>query len=115
LNASSHTAGLAPAQLSFDASGLPRSRTFDDIYHSQAGATGQACHVFLAGNGLPQRWRGQHSFTIIETGFGLGINFLTTWQTLRADSSAPARLHYLSAEQNPPHRDDLLLVQSGRA
>ena len=39
------------------------------------GALGQAEHVFLRGNGLPERWRGRDAFTVCETGFGLGLNF----------------------------------------
>ena len=52
------------------------------------GALGQAEHVFLRGNGLPERWRGRDAFTVCETGFGLGLNFLALWRAWRDD---PAR------------------------
>jgi tRNA 5-methylaminomethyl-2-thiouridine biosynthesis bifunctional protein len=100
-------ARIRPAVVSFDARGTPRSDEFDDVYHSADGARAQARHVFLGGNGLPHRWRGRRSFTIIETGFGLGVNFLATWEALRADPSAPQRLHYVSAEQHPPSAEML--------
>ena len=62
--------------------------------------------MFLAGNGLPARWRGAGRFVILETGFGLGLNFLVTWQAWRA-SQAGGRLHFVSVEKHPFRRDDL--------
>jgi len=87
--------------------GAPFSREFDDVYHSASGALAQARHVFLAGNGLPQRWRRRSSFTIVETGFGLGLNFLATWQAWRDDAERPARLHFVSVESTPLAQGDL--------
>ena len=52
----------------------------------QAGAEGQARHVFLGGNGLPERWQGRDRFVVLETGFGLGNNFLATWAAWRSRS-----------------------------
>src|SRR5262245_61003765 len=98
---------IEPAQLSLDADGVARSTRFDDVYHSSDGALAQARHVFLCGNGLPERWRARSAFTIVETGFGLGINFLATWAALRADPAAPQRLHYVAADKHPPQRDAL--------
>ena len=71
---------IVPATLAFTADGTPYSAEYDDVYHSAHGALAQARHVFLAGNGLPERWRERDSFCIVETGFGLGLNFLCTWQ-----------------------------------
>jgi len=102
--------GLEPARLAFDAAGTPRADSYDDVYHSIDGGPGQSQHVFLAGNGLPQRWRGRRNFTIVETGFGLGLNFLATWEALRNDASAPGHLHYVSVEKHPLTRDDLARV-----
>lgn len=81
---------------------------YDDVYHSAYGGLGQAQHVFLAGNGLPERWRGRHQFVVVETGFGLGLNFLATWAAWRADPQRPVRLHFVSCELHPFHRDDLI-------
>ncbi|NWG88091.1 MAG: bifunctional tRNA (5-methylaminomethyl-2-thiouridine)(34)-methyltransferase MnmD/FAD-dependent 5-carboxymethylaminomethyl-2-thiouridine(34) oxidoreductase MnmC [Hydrogenophilaceae bacterium] len=100
-------APLAPAQLAFAANGTPYSPQFDDIYHSTDGGLGQARHVFLAGNALPQRWQRQARFTILETGFGLGLNFLATWAAWREDPQRPARLDYLSVEKHPFSAADL--------
>ena len=51
-------AALEPAEIEFDGDGLPRSRTYGDLYHPREGAREQAQHVFLAGNDLPARWQG---------------------------------------------------------
>ena len=98
---------LQPARLILDESGTPISETYGDIYHSAAGGHAQARHVFLAGNGLPARWRGRDSFTILETGFGLGINFMATWLAWKADPARCAPLHFISLEKHPFSAADL--------
>lgn len=94
------------AELSFD-DGTPFAPAFGDVYHSRAGALAQAQHVFLGGNGLPQRWQGRERFVVLETGFGLGNNFLATWQAWREDPARCARLVFVSVEKHPLRRDDL--------
>ena len=78
------------------ADGVPRSERFDDIYHTETGALAQARHVFLAGCHLPAAWAGQPQWRILETGYGFGLNFLTTWQAWRADADRPRMLHFVS-------------------
>jgi tRNA 5-methylaminomethyl-2-thiouridine biosynthesis bifunctional protein len=101
------TAPVVAATLELDAEGVPVSRRFGDRYHPRSGALQQAAHVFLEGNGLPARWRGREQFAILETGFGLGNNFLATLDAWRADPGRPARLHFVSIEQHPFSRADL--------
>jgi tRNA 5-methylaminomethyl-2-thiouridine biosynthesis bifunctional protein len=91
---------LLPPDLSID-EGVPKSQRYDDVYHSRQGGLTQARHVFLAGNGLPQRWQGRARFVIFETGFGLGLNFLATVQAFLDDPKAPACLHFVSVEAHP--------------
>jgi tRNA 5-methylaminomethyl-2-thiouridine biosynthesis bifunctional protein len=97
---------LVPARLAFQ-EGIPYSEAFGDVYHSAAGGPAQSRHVFLAGNGLPGRWAGRERFVVLETGFGLGLNFLTTWQAWRADPSRCRRLHFVSIEACPFSLPDL--------
>lgn len=78
--------------------GSPHSPRFNDRYRSRSGGVAQAAGVFLAGCGLPQRWRGKAKFTVLETGFGLGMNFLTTWAAWEADAQRCARLSFVSME-----------------
>ena len=99
---------LVPARLAFDPGGVPFSEAYGDVYHSSDGGPAQARHVFLAGNGLPARWRERPSFTVVETGFGLGVNFLVTLAAFLADERAPRRMHYVSVEKHPFSRRDLV-------
>jgi tRNA 5-methylaminomethyl-2-thiouridine biosynthesis bifunctional protein len=102
---------VRPARLQQTADGVPYSAEHDDVYHPRAGALQQARHVFLAGNGLPQRWAGRRSFVVLETGFGLGNNFLATWQAWRADAARCEHLHFVSIERHPLAREDLARIQ----
>lgn len=68
----------------------------------------QARHVFLSGRGLPQAWAGQPQWLILETGFGLGLHFLTTWHAWRSDPERPRMLHYVSTEACPVSAEELL-------
>jgi tRNA 5-methylaminomethyl-2-thiouridine biosynthesis bifunctional protein len=99
---------VEPAGLEFDAGGHPYSRRYGDVYASRDGALGQARHVFLGGNDLPPRWARREQFVVLETGFGLGINFLAAWQAWRDDPARPARLHFVSVERHPLAAADLL-------
>jgi tRNA 5-methylaminomethyl-2-thiouridine biosynthesis bifunctional protein len=98
------------AVLERNAEGVPFSREFEDIYHPAEGGLAQSRHVFLAGNGLPGRWQDRERFVILETGFGLGLNFLAAWDAWRADPSRPKRLHFVSVEHRPLTREDLAAV-----
>ncbi len=96
----STAAPVTPAYLAWR-DGVPFSEAYGDVYASRDGAPGQARHVFLGGNDLPARWRGRSHFVVLETGFGLGINFLATWAAWRADAQRPPRLHMVSVERHP--------------
>jgi tRNA 5-methylaminomethyl-2-thiouridine biosynthesis bifunctional protein len=101
---------LVPASVAFDAAGTPVSEQYGDVYHAELGALAQAEHVFLKGNQLPFRWRGRDTFTVCETGFGLGQNFLALWQAWRADPERSSRLHMVSFEAHPFSKEDLARV-----
>lgn len=97
---------ILPAAPSFR-DGAAFSETYGDTYWSLDGGLDETRHVFLSGNDLPARWQGRDRFTILETGFGAGLNFLCTWQRFRGTAPAGARLHYLSVDKHPFRRDDL--------
>ncbi|GIZ52247.1 bifunctional tRNA (5-methylaminomethyl-2-thiouridine)(34)-methyltransferase MnmD/FAD-dependent 5-carboxymethylaminomethyl-2-thiouridine(34) oxidoreductase MnmC [Noviherbaspirillum aridicola] len=97
---------LIPAALAY-ADGVPYAAAYGDVYHSADGGLEQARHVFLGGNDLPRRWRDAARFTLLETGFGLGLNFLATWQAWQSHAPAHARLHYVAIEKHPFAPDDL--------
>ena len=103
-------APLRPAVLAFDESGTPMSPEYGDVYHSAASGPGQALHVFLRGNDLPARWANAKIFSIVETGFGLGLNFLATWHAWRHDPQRCERLHFVSIERHPFTTDHLAVL-----
>uniref|UniRef100_UPI003A906A12 tRNA (5-methylaminomethyl-2-thiouridine)(34)-methyltransferase MnmD n=1 Tax=Achromobacter spanius TaxID=217203 RepID=UPI003A906A12 len=92
---------LTPAVVDFDADGKLHHAESGDVYPLHAGSFSDREHVFLRGNGLPERWRGCDVFTICETGFGLGLNFLGLWQAWRQDPQRPSALHVVSMEAHP--------------
>ncbi|HLS50484.1 MAG TPA: AMP-binding protein [Burkholderiaceae bacterium] len=98
---------LSAAKLQFDERGVPYSHRYGDVYHPPSGAIEQANYVFIAGNGLPQRWQGRASFAVYETGFGLGQNFLALWQAWRNDPKRSQELHFVSFEAHPFAAADL--------
>ena len=102
---------LVPARLEYK-DGVPYSARYGDIYHSADGAVGQAHHVFLHGCGLPERWARREHFTILETGFGTGLNFLAAWAAWRQDPARSARLHFISVEKHPFRAGDLAILHA---
>ncbi len=104
-------APIVPAQVSFRDRTL-FSEQFSDVYFSLDGGLEETRQVFLRGNGLPGRFVSSPRFTIVELGFGSGLNFLATWQAFRAHAPAAARLHFVSAEKHPFRAADLQRVHS---
>ena len=102
---------IVPARLEFK-DGVPYSAAYGDIYHSADGGAGQARHVFLQGCGLPGAWGGRDLYVVLETGFGTGLNFLTTWAAWRDDPARCARLHFLSVEKHPFCAADLATLHA---
>lgn len=86
--------------------GAPTHARYGDRYHAGRPLE-QARAVFLAGCDLPAAWVGRPRWRILETGFGLGSNFLAAWAAWRADPARPARLHYVAIEAHPVARADL--------
>lgn len=89
--------------------GTPVSCAFDDVYFSLDGGVAETTHVFVNGNDLPARFAtgGFAAFTIGETGFGTGLNFLVAAQAFLAHAPADAILHFVSVEKFPLTVDDL--------
>ncbi len=83
---------------------LPVSPRFDDPYYSPQGGLEEARHVFLTGNGLPDRFR--PGFHIAELGFGTGLNALAAWQAWRG-AAIPGSLRYTAFEAYPLSADDM--------
>ncbi len=62
----------------------------------------------MQGCGLPTAWAGQQQWRVLETGFGLGLNFLITWRAWKSDPNRPNLLHFVSTEDSPVSAGNLL-------
>lgn len=78
--------------------GVPISTEFDDPYYALADGAGESAHVFLAGNGLPARFR--PGFRIAELGFGTGLNLFVTAAAWH-ESGVAGPLEFTSFELRP--------------
>lgn len=87
--------------------GQPFSLDFDDVYFSRKGGIEETEYVFLKQNGLPELWQDKDQFVIAETGFGTGLNLLTTIKHWLASSKNNAKLYYYSVEKFPLSKQDL--------
>lgn len=86
---------------------MPYSRAFDDHFYCRSDGRLECGHVFLAGNGLPQRWQRPSVFRIGELGFGTGLNLCETWREWRETAPEEGSLHFTSFERFPMTRADI--------
>ena len=95
----------------------PYSLDFDDYYYSKINGVEESNYVFVRGNHLTQRWQEfeiqqQNQFSIFETGFGSGLNFLVTaqhWSDFQNQHTTKylKKLIFTSVEAHPLKIDDL--------
>ncbi|MBT8409111.1 MAG: tRNA (5-methylaminomethyl-2-thiouridine)(34)-methyltransferase MnmD [Alphaproteobacteria bacterium] len=89
--------------------GVPVSRRFDDPYYSLEDGVAETRHVFLQGNGLPERLK--PGFHVAELGFGTGLNLLVLMEAARqARLSGPIR--YTGFEAYPMRPQDMAAALS---
>ncbi|KON82219.1 bifunctional tRNA (5-methylaminomethyl-2-thiouridine)(34)-methyltransferase MnmD/FAD-dependent 5-carboxymethylaminomethyl-2-thiouridine(34) oxidoreductase MnmC [Azoarcus sp. PA01] len=103
---------IDPARLALTDDGTPRSAAFGGVHPPCGDELEQARFIFIAGNGLPGRWQQRECFTILETRFGFGLNFLATWGAWRTDPERCERLHFVSVEPHPFTREDLATLHA---
>jgi tRNA 5-methylaminomethyl-2-thiouridine biosynthesis bifunctional protein len=92
---------IAHPQLDFSPDLVPVATDFGDIYFSPEDGLAETMLVFLQGNNLPHAWQDKDHFTIAETGFGTGLNFLSTARLFRESRGTCGHLHYISLERFP--------------
>lgn len=95
------------ASLSWHAGDMPYSEEFGDFYYSKADGRAECRHVFLTGNGLPERFAEAQHFVIAELGFGTGLNFIETCAAWEMAAPKGARLEFHSFELRLLDRDDM--------
>ncbi|WP_426358352.1 bifunctional tRNA (5-methylaminomethyl-2-thiouridine)(34)-methyltransferase MnmD/FAD-dependent 5-carboxymethylaminomethyl-2-thiouridine(34) oxidoreductase MnmC [Pseudocolwellia sp. HL-MZ19] len=117
--------------LIFQDNGAPYSKKFDDIYFDRKTGCEQSTTIFIEANEIVDRLKNNNSlFTIAETGFGTGLNFLLTLDAYKqansgvqseidlpknkekttehqAKNSPVTKLHFISVEKYPLSKKDL--------
>ena len=94
---------LAPAVISHR-DGILRADNFDDIYFSAENGLDESRHVFIEGNHIADRLANAAHFTIAETGFGTGLNFLAVMKLLEdmtVQQPLMRQIDYISFEARP--------------
>ena len=81
----------------------PYSLDFNDIYFNSENGLQETEYVFIEHNQLKTRFSllEKESFTVVETGFGTGLNFLTVATHWLALAPKHAQLRYISIEKYP--------------
>ncbi|WP_101756584.1 tRNA (5-methylaminomethyl-2-thiouridine)(34)-methyltransferase MnmD [Oceanicoccus sp. KOV_DT_Chl] len=104
---------LQTAEIEWLDDDIPQAKHFNDIYFSKLQGLDETRYVFLQHNQLEQRWQQltpEQTFTIAETGFGSGLNFLAAWQLWQRTAPLHARLQFVSVEKYPLKKSDLIRV-----
>ncbi len=116
---SQHSPVLSPAKICWR-DNTPYSLDFGDYYYSKKNGVEESDYVFIQGNKLLERWQqfeDEHlsRFSIFETGFGSGLNFLLTaehWLDFKREHKPEHlnKLSYTSVEIHPLQLDDLIKI-----
>ncbi|MEC8581734.1 MAG: tRNA (5-methylaminomethyl-2-thiouridine)(34)-methyltransferase MnmD [Pseudomonadota bacterium] len=88
---------------------VPVSTRFDDPYYSLDNGLAETQYVFLAGNGLPDRFK--DGFQIAELGFGTGLNLLAALKLWR-DSEQTGQMRFTTFELYPLAAADMIRAQA---
>lgn len=97
----------------FDDRGRLIAPRYEDVYFSAEDGLAETRHVFLEGNELAQRFAALKPgavFTIGETGFGTGLNFLAAWRLFVNHAPRGTHLEYVSVEGFPLNADTMRRV-----
>jgi tRNA U34 5-methylaminomethyl-2-thiouridine-forming methyltransferase MnmC len=84
--------------LTDDGSHSLMSETFGDSYHSKFGAIQESQHVFIEAALNYLTAKGKTDVTILEIGFGTGLNALMTFREAERQN---LKIHYLTIEKYP--------------
>ena len=87
----------------------PFSEEYTDRYYSEGSPEDECKHVYLAANGLPDRWINstEGRFIISEIGFGFGLNFILSAE-LHTELKIQEHLHYIAFEKSPPSKEQVI-------
>ena len=82
-------------------SGRPPETAGNDLEHGTSGLNIGRNSDTITTPSSPACW------TILETGFGLGLNFLSAWACWQASPARPATLRFVSTEAHPVSAHDI--------
>ena len=98
---------IPPANIYIDHNGTVRSTQFSDIYYAPNNGVAESEFVFIKGCKIPEMAENTDRVqTVLECGFGTGLNFLLTLQAFVQQDKAPF-LHFISIEKHPIKISDL--------
>lgn len=112
---------ISKTPLIFQDNGAPYSKEFDDIYFDNKTGCEQSKNVYIEANSILERLKNNKElFTIAETGFGTGLNFILTLEAYKKATShlsedcikktSPSenkKLHFISVEKYPLTKEEL--------
>lgn len=105
--------GTEPPTLEFHENQTPFSKKFDDIYFSKISGVDESLHNFILQHDFKNRWSEKSDyFSILELGFGTGLNFLLSYKHWQENRSNCKRLHYLACEVSPIKKHELGKIHS---
>ena len=84
------------------------SPRYQQTYHSRHGALTESRHVFIDASGLAELVRDSHGVSILEIGFGTGLNYFLAAELALQSGTA---LHYTALEQHILPVDTLLQLE----
>ena len=87
----------------------PYSTDFNDFYFSYDDGLKETQYVYIDKNNLVERFKNANTstFTIVETGFGSGLNFLAVADCWLEHAPESAKLQFISIEKYPINLADL--------
>lgn len=96
----------------WDSEGLPRSSKFDDKYFCRDHGYEEAVYVNCESNNLRERFlaldpSASGIFTVLETGFGTGLDFCCVWQMWDVYAPKSWTLNFVSLELYPLTREEI--------
>lgn len=101
---------IQPARIRFDPQGNAFSEAYHDIYFNPNDAAGKTNHLFHRATRFAEHLAhlpDGRPLVVGELGFGLGLNFLGTWNKFKRLAPPRSRLHYVGLDIAPPSVEQL--------